>query len=216
MQTLWGTILVYCLKPLSATQIGINYRSSMTYHFHGTSQLESNPVLTSNNFSFDFWTPARYVLSVNQFLTKACGLIGTLQWIKWDIYNNINAHGVATQIGPNPVILPDVTIPLHYHNSWVYTVGGYYSLSSQWMIRAAGSFVQSPGNPDFQITQGDNVILGASLGYKLSKTFSIDAAYAHGFILDQTINIQNSMNNINGTTNGYRDSISLKITANIQ
>ncbi len=211
----WGGDLGLFLKPFSTTQIGFNYRSSMTYHFHGTSQLESNPPLNSNNFSFDYWTPARYVLSVNQFLSKSAGMIGTVQWIKWDIYNQINGHNIATQIGPTPVILSDVTIPLHFHNSWVGTVGGYYNLSPKWIIRTAGSYVQSPGNPNYQITQGDSIILGASLGYKLSKIFSIDAGYAHAFILDQTINIQDSINNINGIYKGYRDSVSFKITANI-
>jgi long-chain fatty acid transport protein len=211
----FGGDLGILIKPSSSTQIGFNYRSSMTYHFHGTSQLGSNPAVNSNNFSFDYWTPTRYVLSVNQFLSKSLGLIGTVQWIKWDIYNNINAHGIVTLVGPTPVVLQDVTIPLHFHNSWVGTLGGYYNLSSQWAFRMAGSFVQSPGNPNFQVTQGDNIVLGASLGYKLSKMFSIDAAYAHAFILDQTINIQNSINRINGVTNGYRDSVSLKLTANI-
>ena len=66
-----------------------------------------------------------------------------------------------------------------------------------------------------QITEGNNIILGASIGYKLSKIFSIDASYAHAFIQNQTINVENSINTINGINEGYRDSISLKITANI-
>lgn len=207
-----GGDLGILLKPLPATQIGFNYRSSMTYHFNGTSQLESNPALTSNNFSFDYWTPARYVLSVNQFLSRAFGLIGTLQWIKWDIYDKINANEIATQVGSSPIILSDVTIPLHFHNGWAYTLGGYYHLSSQWIIRAAGSYVESPGNPNYQITEGNNLILGASIGYKLNKTISIDTSYAHAFIQNQMINIQNSVNTIDGINGGYRDSISLKIT----
>ena len=211
----WGGDLGILLKPLPSTQIGLNYRSAMTYHFKGTSQLESNPTITSNNFSFNFWTPARYVLSINQFLSRSFGMIGTLQWIKWDIYDKINANGIVTQIGSNPVILSDVTVPLHFHNAWVYTVGGYYHLTSKWIIRTAGSYVQSPGNPNYQITEGDNIILGASIGYKLNKVISVDTSYAHAFIQNQTINIQNSINTINGVNKAYRDSISLKITANI-
>lgn len=203
------------LKPLPYTQIGLNYRSSMTYHFNGTSQLESDPAITSNNFAFEYWTPARYVLSVNQFLSRSFGLIGTVQWIKWDIYDKINASGIATQVGSTPVILSDVTIPLHFHNGWAYTVGGYYRLSPHWIIRTAGSYIESPGDPNYQVTEGNNIVVGASIGYKLNKTISIDAGYAHAFIQDQTINIQNSINTIDGINQGYRDSISLKITANI-
>ncbi len=46
----------------------------------------------------------------------------------------------------------------------------------------ASSYIQSPGNPNDQITEGDSIILGASIGYKLSKVISIDAGYAHAFI----------------------------------
>ncbi len=211
----WGGDLGILLKPSASTLIGLNYRSSMTYHFNGTSALEGNPGITSNNFAFDYWTPARYVLSINQFLSRSFGLIGTLQWIKWDIYDQINAHGVATQLGPNPVILSNVTVPLNLHNAWVYTLGSYYQLSPKWIIRAAGNYVQSPGNSNYQITEGDNIIVGAALGYKLSKKISIDASYAHAFVKDQTIAIQNPVNTINGINKGYRDSISLKITANV-
>ncbi len=202
-------------KPLPSTQIGLNYRSSMTYHFNGTSQFQSNPPITSNDFSFDYWTPARYVISINQFLSRAFGLIGTAQWIKWDIYDTINVNGIATQIGLKPVILSHVDVPLHYQNGWIYTLGGYYRLSPQWIIRTAGSYVQSPGNPNYQITEGDSIVLGASIGYKLNKVISVDASYAHAFIQNQEINIQNSINTIDGINMGYRDSISLKITANI-
>ncbi|HVV68537.1 MAG TPA: outer membrane protein transport protein [Gammaproteobacteria bacterium] len=210
-----GGDLGVLLKPTSSTQIGLNYRSSMTYHFTGTSQLESNPAIASNHFGFDYWTPARYVLSVNQFLSRRLGLIATVQWIQWDIYNNINVHNVVTEIGGNPVILSNATIPLHFHNAWVYTFGGYYHLSSKWIIRTAGSYVESPGNPNYQVTEGNNMILGTSVGYKLSKIFSIDTSYAHAFIQNQKINIENSINTVNGVNKSYRNSISLKITANI-
>lgn len=211
----WGGDLGILFKPSSSTQIGLNYRSSLTYHFNGTSRLESNPPITSNNFSFDYWTPARYVFSVNQFLSQTFGLIGTLQWIKWDIYNKIHAKEIATQVGTTPVILSNVTVPLHYHNAWIYTLGGYYHLSSKWVIRTAGSYIQSPGNAHFQVTTGDNIILGTSIGYKLSKVIFIDAGYAHAFIQNKMIHIQNPTNTIDGINQGYRDSVSLKITVNI-
>lgn len=213
--TAWGSDFGILLKPSSFTQIGFNYRTSMTYHFNGRSQLESNPTITSNNFSFDYWTPATYVLSVNQFLSRSLRMIGTVRWIKWDIYDKINAKGVVAQIGPHPVILSNATIPLYFHNAWVYTLGSYYRLSPKWIIRTAANYIQSPGNPNYQVTEGDNIILGTSIGYKFSKMISVDVGYAHAFIQNQTINIQNSVNTINGTNKAFRDSISLKIIVNV-
>lgn len=205
-----GADMGMLLKLASATLIGLNYRSSMTYQFNGTSMLDGNPSITSNQYSFDFWTPARYVISINQFLSKALGLIATAQWIKWDIFDNLNINGVATRAG-----VSNVTVPMYMHNSWVYTLGGYYHLSPKWVIRTAGSYVQSPGNENYQITNGDNIIVGTSIGYKISKTLLIDGSYAHAFIQNQTIDVQNSINTISGIDKGYRDSLSLKLTFNI-
>lgn len=203
------------LLPSKATQIGFNYRSAITYHFHGTSSLESNPPITSNQFLFDYWTPARYVLSINQFLSHALGVIGTVQWIQWDIFNTVNAQGIAAQVGPNPVILPNASVPFHFHNGGIYTLGSYYRFSPQWIFRTAASYMQSPGNPNYQITSGDSIVLGASLGYKVNKLLSIDSSYAHAFTQNQSINIQNQINTIEGINQSSRDSVSVKLTFNI-
>ncbi len=203
------------VKPSSSTLIGFNYRSSMTYRFSGKSVLETNPGITSDDFSFNFWTPARYVLSINQFVRPTLGFIGTLQWVQWDIFDKVNIHGIATQIGSQPVILPEATVPYHLHNSWVFTLGSHYRVTPKWVIRTAGSYLQSPGNENYQITNGDSIILGASMGYEITKNISVDGSYAHAFIKNQTINISNAINNITGVNKGSRDSISLKLTFNL-
>jgi len=202
------------LKPTPSTLIGFNYRSSMTYHLSGKSILEGNPGITSDHYSFDFWTPARYVLSVNQFVTKKLGFIGTVQWVQWDIFDKVNVHGLATQIGPQPIILQNASIPYHLHNAWIFTVGNNYRVTPKWVIRAAGSYLPSPGNANYQISTGDNLILGASTGYEISKHISIDGSYAHAFIKNQNINIANPINTIIGVNKASRDSVSLKLTFN--
>lgn len=211
----WGGDVGVLLKPTTSTLVGFNYRSSMTYHLSGKSVLEGDPGITSDHYSFNIWTPARYVLSVNQFLSPTLGVIGTAQWVKWDIFNNINIHGIATKIGPQPVIIPEASVPFHLHNSWVFTLGSYYHMTPKWVIRAAGSYLQSPGNGNYQITNGDSVILGASTGYDINKYISVDASYAHAFIKNQNINIINEPNMINGVNKGSRDAVSLKLTFNI-
>jgi long-subunit fatty acid transport protein len=62
---------------------------------------------------------------------------------------------------------------------------------------------------------GDMIILGASVGYDINKTFTIDGSYAHGFIKDQNIETSGSRYIINGVNEGSRDAVSLKLTVNI-
>jgi len=202
------------LKPLQSTLIGFNYRSAITYRLSGTSTLATNPAITSNQYAFNFWTPARSVLSINQFVTPALAFIATVQRIQWSIFKNINIHGIATQIGPRAVIL-NASVPYYLHNTWLLTLGTNYRLTPKWIVRVAGSYNQSPGNSSYQISTGNSYILGASVGYDLSKSITIDGSYAHAFIQNQSIHATTSLNMINGVNKGFINSFSLKLTVNV-
>lgn len=204
----------FLLRPNKSTTIGFNYRSAITYRLNGTSILESNPEVISNNYGFTFWTPARSVLSINQMITPTFGMIGTVQRIGWSIFKEINIHGIATQIGSQPVIL-DAKVPYHLHDTWLLTLGGYHHITPKWILRIAGSYNQSPANGNFQISNGDSIITGGSMGYQISKNIIIDGSYAHAFVQNKNINVTGVINQIDGLTNGFVDTFSLKLTVNI-
>ncbi|MBA2655072.1 MAG: outer membrane protein transport protein [Gammaproteobacteria bacterium] len=199
------------LKPSKATTIGFNYRSSITYRLSGKSILEGDPQLISNHYGFTFWTPARSVLSIHQSLTDKLGVVGTIHRIQWSIFDDINIHGIATQIGPRRAIV-DATVPHHLHDTWLLTLGGQYQVTPRWIIRLASSYNQSPGNGKLQIVNGDSFILGSSVAYKISKNISIDGGYAHAYILNENIDIKTPRNQIEGVTKGDVDVFSLKLT----
>jgi long-chain fatty acid transport protein len=103
----------FLLKPTRATLIGFNYRSAITYRLNGKSIFESNPEVTSNHYHFNFWTPARSVISINQFVTPTLGFIGTIQRIQWSIFKDITINGIAAKIGSQSIIV-NATIPYHW------------------------------------------------------------------------------------------------------
>ncbi len=209
-----GSDVGFLFRPHKSTTIGFNYRSAITYRLSGKSIFEGTPRVISNHYGFTFWTPARSVLSINQFLTTNWGLIGTAQRIQWSIFDKINIHGIATQIGLQPVIL-NASVPYHFRDTWLVTLGTHYRITPKWIVRFASSYNQSPGNGRFQISHGDSIILGATMGYDLTKNITIDTGYAHAFIQDQDINITGPRNNINGTTKGSINAVQLKLTFNI-
>jgi long-chain fatty acid transport protein len=195
------------LKPTKSTLIGLNYRSAVTYRLSGKSVFESDPEIVSDNYGFTFWTPARIVLSANQFITKNLAVIGTVQRIQWSIFDEIKIHDIATPLG-----ILDANAPYHLHDSWLFTLGGQYRITPKWIIRVASSYNQSPANTNFQISNGDSIILGASMGYEIFKNVIIDGSYAHAFIQNQNIHIATNTAAINGVTNGLVDVVSLKLT----
>lgn len=203
------------LYKLSArTVMGFNYRSAVTYKLSGSSTYNGTTVITSDNYHFTFWTPSRAVFSINHFLTPTFGLIGTVQRIGWHIFQNVNVHGIPTQLGTTPTIV-DATLPYRLHDSWVVTFGGHYRATPRLVVRIAGSYIESPGNGHYQLSNGDSAVLGASVGYELTKMMVIDGSYAHAFIENQDINITTARNTVTGENTGYRDSVSVKLTLNI-
>lgn len=202
------------LKPAPSTMIGFNYRSAISYQLHGRSIFNSTPQVISNNYQFTFWTPARSVLSLSHFFTPNFGIISTAQYIQWNVFQNQSIQGIATQINGQAQFV-NTSIPFHWRNSWVFTLGNQYRVTPQWIIRIAGSYVQSPANPNYQLASGDSFLLGGSTGYQINKYFIIDGSYAHAFMQNQTIHIINNRSIINGTNTGSRDAISLKFTFNV-
>lgn len=203
------------IKPSRSTLIGFNYRSAITYRLSGKSIFAGTPSITSNHYYFTFWTPARSVVSINQFITQTLGLIGTVQYIQWNIFKTINIHNIATQIGSQAVIVPNATVNYHLHNAWLFTLGAHYRITPQWVLRFATSYNQSPANGNYQISNGDSIILGGSTAYEINKHFTIDGSYAHAFIKNKNINITSGRNIVSGVNKAFRDGVSIKLTVNI-
>ncbi len=203
------------IKLDPATVLGFNYRSAITYHMSGKSTLQSQPELISNNYHFNYWTPARSVVSINHFMTKKWGVIGTIQYIQWDIFKDVTAHNVAVQAGNQAVILPTVVSHYHFSNSWLFTAGTHYRISPDFILRVAGSYIQSPSNGAYQIDNGNTIILGASVGYQLYKNILIDGSYAHAFVENQNIHIVSTQRTINGVNTNAGNAVSLKVSVNV-
>jgi len=204
----------FLVKPAKSTVIGFDYRSVTTYQLSGTSIFNGNPRVVSNNYHFKLATPARAIFSVNHFLTSSFGLIGTIQHIQWSFLQNIHVNGIAAVIGTRPVIV-NGTVPYRLHDAWLVTLGTHYRATPKWIIRVAGTYNQSPGNPQNQIVNGDSIVLGISTGYDINKTITLNGSYAHVFIRNETININSPRFLVNGINSGSRDGVSVKLTINV-
>lgn len=204
----------FLLRPTPRTLIGFNYRSKTTYSLSGSSIYNGAIHVVSNNYHYQLGTPARAVLSISHFVTKQLGFITTIQRIQFSTLTNTHVYGIASALGTTPVIL-NGSIPYYLHNAWIVTLGTQYRITPKWIVRVAGSYNQSPGNPHYQVTNGDSIILGGSMGYQLNKTFTIDGSYAHAFIKNEPINIAGSKLSINGTNTSSRDAVSLRLTINM-
>jgi long-chain fatty acid transport protein len=208
----YGWNIGFLMKPLKSTHIGFNYRSKVSYQFKGKSEFEGPPSIVSDAFNFNFWTPARSVMTISHFVTPTLGFIGTAQRVQWSVFKNVIMEGLATQIDRESVIIPLIVVPYHFRDTWVITLGGIKKITNEWVLRVAGTYNQSPGNGFYRLTSGDDYVLGASTGYQIHKNLTLDASYAHAFTKNKSIDIATQRTRIVGVNKGYRDSISLKLT----
>ncbi len=213
--TSWGQDIGILLKPAKSTLVGFNYRSAMAYEFNGSSSVSGHPGLTVYNYHFNYWIPARSILTLGRFVTRDLGFIATIQYIQWNIFKDVNIYNIANQIGTQAIILPHAKVHYNFHNTWNVTVGSQYYITPAWVFRVASSYVPSPSNGNYQIDNGDNVIVGASTGYNITKKIIIDGSYAHSFMLNKNISITSSRNFVEGVNKASGDSVSLKLTLNI-
>lgn len=204
----------FLLRPTSNILIGFNYRTVTTYRERGKSTFNSTPELVSNNYHFQFRTPARSVLSVSEKMTPNTSIIATIQYIQWSIIRNGYIYNIATLRGMTPTIL-NAIVPYYLHNTWAFTLGGNYRFKPNWIIRIASTYNQSPDSGYYQISNGDSISLGGSLGYDVNKAITLDGSYAHAFQQNQNININGNRFVIKGTNQAARDVVSLKITFNL-
>jgi long-chain fatty acid transport protein len=200
------------IKPGIKTALGLNYRSAITYHLHGTSTITSPEIVFSDNYHFKYWTPARSVLSLSHFLNEKLGFVGTIQYLQWNIFKKAYIYNFATQSGSQAFIIPKAPINYNFHNGWLLTLGSIYNVSTKWTIRVAGTYNQSPSNGMFQVSAGDSLIVGSSMGYHLTQNLIIDGSYGHAFFKKETINIRTMQNFITGVNQGAHDAVSLKLT----
>lgn len=212
--TSYGGNAGFVLKPVASTLIGFNYRSAVTYPLRGSSNFKGSPAIISRNYNFDFWTPARSVLTLSHYIRPDLGIIATIQRVEWSIFDTINYHSLATQIAGQSTIVPNLVVPYHFHDTWTFTVGGIKNITPKWTMRVAGTYDQATDNGIDQITKGDSMILGASFGYEIYKNVSLDGSYSHTFIKNQPINILSGNKMINGVNKCDGNAISFKLTIN--
>jgi long-subunit fatty acid transport protein len=202
----------FLIKLAKKTALGFNYRSAITYHLHGTSTITGLQSVSSDNYHFKYWTPARSVLSLSHFPNEIFGFIGTIQYLQWSIFKEADIYNFATQSGTTAFINPQAHIKYNFHNSWLVTLGTIYNVSSKWVVRVAGTYNQSPSNGRFQISTGDSLVVGSSMGYQLTENFTVNCSYGHAFFKKEHINIETAQNIITGVNQGRNDAISLRLT----
>lgn len=181
----WHAGLLYQITP--KTRVGLTYRSKITYHPHGTSELVMVPgshvgnEVISNNFKFTTYMPPITTLSASHQINPRWTILGTIDYVQFNIQKHIYVRNVAAP-GPSQF---NFDIPLHHNNTWRVALGTNYILNPKWTLRVGGSLEQDPTNTSIRAFTDPNTAatsLAVGARYQVLKTLGIDMGYEHFFI----------------------------------
>jgi long-chain fatty acid transport protein len=178
------------LEPIDGTRVGLTYRSKIDHKLTGNQNfLHVDPAfasaLVSSGARVDISLPASWGVSVTHTLTPALDLVWDAQYTQWSSFKGVGIDAAVRSFFNES-----------YRDSWFTALGLIYHLNDAWTLRGGAGWDQSPVQNryrDVAVPDQDRYMLGFGVGYKITPSMSIDAAYAHYFASPASMN--DSINN---------------------
>lgn len=192
----FGYTLGATFAPDPKTHIGLSYRSMIHNDLDGNGQQFTSPGGIVPAPSPDFLFNAQTHVS-STIKTPAIATFGVTRDINsWTIKATaqVNFWNTLNHIS---IDMPDAfatnsTIETKWDNAWFAALGADYLVNSVWTVRGGFAFDQTPTKDetrDPRIPDSDRYWLTVGTSYTISKHTSIDAAYAHIFSPNQTVDV---------------------------
>jgi long-chain fatty acid transport protein len=209
----WGYNLGFILFPGDTLSFGVAYRSAVRIEETSTFTFENvAPALRSYFGGSKFETDADAVLHFPPVLnlglawrpTKSLTLSFDAEWIGWSSFDKVDLH-LRKEVPQGG--LTSSSIPLNWHDVWVFKVGTEYQVIENFALRAGYVYSQNPvpedtlnpGNPD-----SDQQYISCGFGYK-RKGITLDVFYMAEIFKDRAV--QNSI--LNGEYKSFAQGLGL-------
>jgi long-chain fatty acid transport protein len=192
----YGFTMGTLFKPDQYTRLGIGYRSQIFEKLNGFGRQYTSPGSVTPAPSPDFLfnastsvnagikTPAVLTFSaardINQFTVKASAQLNF-----WDSFRQLSIYMPEA-------FANNITIQTKWKNSWLGALGADYRATSALTLRGGVAYDETPTSSTYRdprIPDADRIWLSLGASFKANKHISLDAAYTHLFIQNQTVNV---------------------------
>jgi len=187
----FGYTLGILWNPLSGTDIGLGFRSSIQHTLDGNLVVH-NSDLGRVKISTDLETPEIATASIRQRISERVTLLGTVEWTNWSDANQVVVEARSNNPNFNAVAgKPVQVLPLKWHDGWFFSGGAEYQMSDRTTLRAGVAYEESPiqnaTERTARVPDTNRVWLSFGAGYNWSATTTINLAYSHVFFEDGSI-----------------------------
>jgi long-chain fatty acid transport protein len=194
----WGYNLGVLLKVGPNTDVGVSYRSKMSYTLNGSVNFFNRPAAVQGALvapavfnqagdgpiSADVTLPDTISVGVKHQINPSWEVLADVTRTGWSSLDTLRI------VRSNGSVLEDT--PFDWRDTWRFGVGVNYRMSQPWTLRFGVAYDQTPTKDAFRTPRIPDqnrtwVALGAQ--YKLSQAGAIDVGYAHLFLRDASINL---------------------------
>ena len=177
------------------TRIGLAYRSNIKQNLEGSAsfRVPANfqailnmgiPLFSDTGAKADVDLPESASLSLYHAFNDQWAILADATWTKWSRFDELAIRY------DNPM-QPDTIQPENWDNSMRYSLGATYSPNQNWIFRAGWAYDETPisrtADRTPRIPGNDRTWVALGLGYRMTESLSIDAAYSHLFIDDTAV-----------------------------
>lgn len=187
----WGFNVGALFDVTPAARVGVHYRSSLDYNLKGNTSfsnvpaaLAASPLVANGDVTADIKTPASAAASIAYRLNNQVELLGDITWTQWSKINQVplvRSSGATLD-----------TLRFNFEDSWRYSFGVNYKLSSPWTLKAGVAFDQTPiksaEDRTVRLADNDRTWLSVGATYVMSPANRLDFGYTYVMIKDADIN----------------------------
>jgi len=126
-------------KPIETVSVGANYRSPTTLNYHGPAHFDASPVvdtMSEATVRTDF--PQIISGGISYRPAPEWNFEVDVDWTDWNCVDTLVFKGAA-----NPFTGNDISLPLNWHASWFYHVGGTRYFENGYFVSAGYFFSQN-------------------------------------------------------------------------
>jgi long-chain fatty acid transport protein len=188
----FGYTLGILWHPLSGTDIGLGFRSSIEHTFEGDIFVAGVSALGSAKMSADLEIPEIATASLSQRVSERLTLLGTVMWTNWSDANQVVIE--AKSSNPNLAAVagkPVAVLPFHWHDSWFFSGGVEYEVNERTTIRSGVAYeespVQNPVERSARLPDTNRIWVSIGATRNLSTTMTLNLAYSHVFFEDGSL-----------------------------
>ena len=176
--------VLYELNP--ATRFGLAYRSDVRHKLEGDVTFTGVPA-PNGPISAEITLPETVSLSGFHQINPQWAMMGDITWTRWNRFQELR---IVRNTG---ITVGQPTIE-NWDDTYRFALGASYQQSKQLKLRGGIAYDQSPVSDAYRtarIPDADRTWLTVGATYQLSAKSSMDFGYAHIFVANATININN-------------------------